>query len=530
MLPEWRRNVLGDFDQELNKLEPRRLSELYKEGKVVSMIDRGMAIGVASKGVSVGFLPSAVTMLFPLCLIAIPVLLFFVDWWYSVVAFVAAIIMFNWSRRLTTRAVRKRALRDPELMGTLMELGVLWFEAKETTTDLVAEVRSQQDKVAIDERDEPNNDEVTRAERLASAGEAVSPAPLKVLPGRPHTPMKVPSRELLRQMNEDELKEVWEARPLVQWAPEIHVMGPQERWLYFKDHVEMAFWEMPLEFLNRVTDRLLEEEKSSQTSDISARQSNNLHIVQSRRYSDNFLAALARAKSHIDSCVQDGTVSWLLSAREGPSIHHLGFRIGNQLFLGQLTSANINDQDFEGNRQALLTFCAQAKAHPFILPLESEGRAWNVVESGWGLLHAETGEELDPFPLVGREAVVMSDFEIQDFAVQIVLKELEKAGHKILSAQGSPDLDPSIWFADDDGSAWVCIRVARYPSPNPSPPENTKSIQDNLAADSVGGYFASVGVANANDPFIPDRPQSAYPLRRGEGLVVRFSGIEKITN
>ena len=519
MLPDWRSSALNKRDQAINKVDPSRLIELYKTGKLVSMIDRGMAINAARKGVPVGFFPTAMTMLFPIALIAIIALPFFVDWWYSFGAFVAAVLIFRWSRGLTARAVRNRALRDPEILCALMKAGVCWFQAKGSAVDLVVDLPKKESK--IEEEEVLHDLASVKPQQNIAAKPSISIQ-------QPESLMEVPKPELLHRMTEEELRDVWEARPLVQWGVEFQALSQDERWDYFKNHSEMAFWEMPIEFLHRVQARIQQEELSSGGADATEAFGNTFYEVQGSNKSKEFLAALARAKAHLDSCVQDGTVPWLLSAREGPSIHHLGFRIGNQLFLGQLVVEGSQNQDFDANREALLLLCENSNAHPFVMPLQSVGGSWNVIERNWGLLHAKTLEALDPFPLVSAASTEMSDFELQDFAVQIVVKELEKKGRRLTSAQSSPDLNPSIWFEDEDGLAWVCVRASRYPASNPVKPRNMKFISDKLENHSVGGYFASVGVANANAPFIPNRPQSAYPLRRGEGLVVRYSGLDKI--
>lgn len=103
----------------------------------------------------------------------------------------------------------------------------------------------------------------------------------------------------------------------------------------------------------------------------------------------------------------------------------------------------------------------------------------------------------------------MTDWELQDFAVQIVRDHLEKAGRKLMSWQGNPSVDPSIWFVGDEGPEWVVVRAARYPKANTVPPENWQQIADRCARIARIGHFASVSVANADDAF-----DSSVPLRR----------------
>lgn len=516
MIPDWRSKYLSDFNRSLNRLPPERLIDLYKDGKLISMIDRGMATNAAAAGVSVGFFPVILALMFPVLLIAVIALPFFVQWWYSAGAFLAAIIAFRSSRALTTNAVRRRALGDPELLEVLMGNGSMWFESNgaefELDSDLVqtentAASPTSVKKTKVAQKDQP--EQVPTNTRQASVKR------------------ELPSKRLLEQMNEEELRDVWNARPLVQWSPEIQALGQEERWLYFKNHVDLVFWEVPVELLDRVRDRIWGQKEADSSSETPAL-GTELFQVQQHQLSPDFLGALGFAESHFNGCVQDNAIAWLLSARAGPTIHHLGFRIGNQLFLGHVSVTGRAIENTGESRDALIALCDRAGAHPFILPLEGGGEDWTTVEPEWGIVHAGSGDPLDPFPMVNRGKVIMSDFELQDFAVQIALKELKKTGRSATSAHSSPELDPSIWFDDGSGPAWVLVRVARHPFPNPKPPRNMKQIAEKLAKRSVAGYFASIGVANANDPFIPARPESAYPLYRGEGQVVRFNGLKKI--
>ena len=128
--------------------------------------------------------------------------------------------------------------------------------------------------------------------------------------------------------------------------------------------------------------------------------------------------------------------------------------------------------------------------------------------------------------MVSDEKIEMSDWELQDFAVQIVREQLEKEGRKIMSWQGNPDVDPSLWFVGNHGPEWVVVRAARYPERDASPPANWSRIAESCARMSKTGHFASVAVANAEDSFDPAKG-SPTPLWRGHGMVVRYSGLSE---
>ena len=90
------------------------------------------------------------------------------------------------------------------------------------------------------------------------------------------------------------------------------------------------------------------------------------------------------------------------------------------------------------------------------------GGSWAPDASGWGLLDAQTGTPIDPVALVTDERIEMTDWELHDFAVQIVRGELQKDGKELMSWTGNPAVDPAIWFVGDTGPEWIVVRAARY--------------------------------------------------------------------
>ena len=89
----------------------------------------------------------------------------------------------------------------------------------------------------------------------------------------------------------------------------------------------------------------------------------------------------------------------------------------------------------------------------------------------------------------------MTDWELQGFAVQIVRDHLDKGGKNLMSWQGNPAVDPSIWFVGTNGREWVVVRAVRYPQLKADPPAKWQQIADRCARLGKVGHFASVSVA-----------------------------------
>lgn len=322
-----------------------------------------------------------------------------------------------------------------------------------------------------------------------------------------------PPLELLRQMNDKELDEVWDSRPLITWGPPLAGMSFDEQKAYWKQHLHITSWSVAKSLVDRVEARLQSGKK--------------LYELPLQSSSESFWEALDASVRHIERQVQGNAIGWLLSVREGPSLHHFGFRLGNQLFLGRVTSAEPGFAS-PADPEALLTLCDQANAHPVLMPMSRTTDGWATVQRGWGLEHAATGELVDPFHLVTDHKLEMSDFELQDFAVSYVASKLWEQGVRSVSVQASPTVDPSIWFEQDGNPAWVVVRASRYPTLSPNRPGNLKLVEDKIGAESGGsGFFAGVGVANADDAFDPERIPP-LPLYRGHGLLPRFTGLEPV--
>src|SRR5262249_27472469 len=123
------------------------------------------------------------------------------------------------------------------------------------------------------------------------------------------------------------------------------------------------------------------------------------------------------------------------------------------------------------------------------------------------------------------ERIEMTEWELLDFAIQIVRNHLAKARRKLMSWTSHPEVNPSIWFFGDSGPEWIVVRAVRYPQMEAKPPENWQQIAERCARLGKVGHFASVSVANADDTFDLSGPLPAMPLWRGHRMLARFEGL-----
>ena len=250
----------------------------------------------------------------------------------------------------------------------------------------------------------------------------------------------------------------------------------------------------------------------------------SMHDIEMHDVSQEFARCWQVAGRHIQIQVQGPLHSWLKVNLNPPFLEHLSFRLGNQLFFIRIEDVDGKVQ-VPGSRNGLLSIAEGCKGHPCLMPMRLRAGTWAPETSGWGLLHAQTGKPIDPVALVSDDRIEMTDWELQDFAVQIVRDHLEKTGKKLMSWQGSPQVDPSIWFIGSSGREWIVVRAVRYPQTKADPPANWQEIAERCARLGKVGYFAPVSVANADDAFDPSGAVQAEPLWRGHRMLARFEGL-----
>jgi hypothetical protein len=253
-----------------------------------------------------------------------------------------------------------------------------------------------------------------------------------------------------------------------------------------------------------------------------------MYDIEMQEMSESFYKCWNAAGAHLNKQVHGGIQSWLRAHPYPPFLEHLSFRLGNQLFFVRVEDADHIEQG-PGTLRGLLAVAQGNRGHACILPMKTKyfKDEWMPKESGWGLIDATTGRPVDPFDLVTDEKIEMTEWELQDMAVQIVRVDLQNKKYELMTWQSNPGVDPSIWFVGDSGGPeWIVVRAARYPLNQAQRPASWQNIANQCAQRlSSIGHFASVAIASAEQPFISsDEP--VVPLWRGYAMNVRFTGLE----
>lgn len=251
-----------------------------------------------------------------------------------------------------------------------------------------------------------------------------------------------------------------------------------------------------------------------------------MHEIEMHEMSEAFLPCWKAAGIHLSRQVDGGIQSWLRAHPYPPFLEHLSFRLGNQLFF-----IRVDDVDGKvngpGNPHGFLTAARMANGRACILPMKKKlfGSAWVADMPGCGLLDAETRRPIDPVALVTDQKIEMSPWEVHDMAVQVVRNYLGNQGFELMSWQGNPEVDPSIWLiGKTKRPEWVVVRAAKFPANNAARPSNWQAISAGCAKLSTTGHFASVAVASDEQPF-ESSEEAPVPLWRGYALHLRFTGL-----
>lgn len=260
-----------------------------------------------------------------------------------------------------------------------------------------------------------------------------------------------------------------------------------------------------------------------------------MYPIEMAEVTDDFYWCWDTAAKHLESKAGGQINSWIRAILMPPFLEHLSFRLGNQLFFIRIE--DIDDQlQIPGNPDGLLTIADGCQGHACVLPMQlvsgEYGGHWRPAEAGWGLLDARTRQPINPVALITDELIEMTDWELQDFAVQVVRDHVLGQGREIMSFNSNPAVHPSIWFVGDDGPEWVSVGVVRYPLGEAPLPANLSKLQTTFNRAGHLGHFASVAVANAEDPLDPMAAINGnyLPLYRGHGMHVKFTGLEPIVS
>lgn len=258
-----------------------------------------------------------------------------------------------------------------------------------------------------------------------------------------------------------------------------------------------------------------------------------MHEINQQPVSPEFIKCWQAAGLHLQKQSQGSLQSWIRADFNPPFLEHLSFRIGNQLFFIQLYDVD-NNLETPGSLEGLKRISNSSKGHACLMPMQKRDDEWMAAENNWGLVDLKTNKVINPLDFVSDELIEMTDWELHDFAIQIVRDNLKQEGKKITSWNGDIEIQPSIWFENGNTLQWIVVKFSRWPNDKPEIPKNISVIANEIKKISgiSKGNYASLSIVNANDPFDPSAKKSGnfMLLYRGHGLMTKYEGLISITD
>ena len=223
------------------------------------------------------------------------------------------------------------------------------------------------------------------------------------------------------------------------------------------------------------------------------------------------------------------SLSWLRSHLHQPFDDHLSFRVGNQIFsvlievLGDQGTLPLTDRE----RKNQVRYCSDNNLVPCVYKVKKSDNDYENLYPDWNLLHTENERPINPAELISEELIKMSPWEIHDAGVQVVVNDLKKNGREVVSYQSVLNIDPSIWFKREGNDCYVIVKTVTYPESAAELPRDLTEIVGSVKSlkDNAEGYFASLSLANKDDPFDGKNP---LPLYRGCGMYVSYKGLKRL--
>lgn len=245
---------------------------------------------------------------------------------------------------------------------------------------------------------------------------------------------------------------------------------------------------------------------------------------------DQFKSLGGKVEAHKD-------FRWVKAELTWPSFDHLTFAHGNRVFSVLVDAMEGGRSSI--SRQAMDRFLEATRENdlvPCVFPVKTE--TMSPAASGWNLFDAVELTPLDPqsFDMTGK--IVMSEWELRNFVIQIVRDFITQDGaSEVLSFTDVLGVDPQVWFQDAQRNrAWVIVRHC----PQITGDEWGEFVgleETNPQLMPYDGYFAAVSLASSepvlldlDGKIIPlsERFSGKAPLYRGDGFHIKFEGLKRI--
>ena len=272
--------------------------------------------------------------------------------------------------------------------------------------------------------------------------------------------------------------------------------------------------------------------------------------------------------------IKDRSCGWIKVRPSRPSFADLVFSVGNRMYAVLIVKLEkssfrngkgitVNFQVMPHELNLLLEECERYRLEPAFFPLWGNSATprvnvgWDVEEiitqnrqagtmtpmlqNGWNLIDPRSQKMLNPAEVKDIPGeVFMSEWE-QNMRVNYVVKDIEKHGLQMLSAQDIPGVMPNIWFRNEKGvPSWVAVLPDRGSKSNADLQELRQMVQQSYAAGDDKGKQPPQTLWSRMP--VSDEPYGEYvayvklksadhfgrAILRGEVISLDFDGLEAL--
>lgn len=211
---------------------------------------------------------------------------------------------------------------------------------------------------------------------------------------------------------------------------------------------------------------------------------------------------------------------WLRADIVSPTFDSMNFRFKNRVFsvlvdlmapallsdmekknhdhgYGILCRTKLLSKTTQRQRELQIEVCRDNDMIPCLFGVAVDGM--RPMEKGWNIRHTETGEPVVPTEVADDTPRRISEWEMMNWGINIVMDELRQQGKTILSYTDAPGIMPQLWFEEENGDkCWVQVVVNQ--------PIDTANVSGPMIG--YKGYVAGVRIRplNGEDAVYRSRP------------------------
>ena len=200
---------------------------------------------------------------------------------------------------------------------------------------------------------------------------------------------------------------------------------------------------------------------------------------------------------------------WIRTQITSPSFDSMNFRFKNRIFSVLVDFCSDGHVCMSDEAKSLqIKICKNNDMIPCRFTLFIDDMI--PVENGWNLRHTQTDEIIIPTQIADDSLRRVSEWELLNWGIEIVMSDLKEKGYKILSFTDAPDIMPQLWFENNIGDRfWVQVVVNK--------PMNIADFSNTIIS-GYKGYLAGVLIY----------PTEGNVLYRSRPAEIDYTGLQAI--